>query len=90
MNQKSNNPGNGVREVKDFQAVEVGKYCKNPNDSQSAGTNKRNNGRHNGIAHSSENAHHNIHPSTDKIECQDIKESFMTISDDFQVIGIKR
>lgn len=61
------------------------KDSKDPHDSQSTGTCKRYQHRHDGISHTSQNTYRHVHHSAEKINLADDLHTIQTICDHFRI-----
>lgn len=62
--------------------------CKNPEDTQAAGTGQRNQHGHDGVAHAAKRADHDIHDTADEVRDADIGHSNQAVRDNVRVGGI--
>ena len=61
------------------------KYCENPDNTETAGSNKGNDHGEEGIAHSSHTSYHDVHQTTEEIGCTDKMHPVQAVLDHFRV-----
>ena len=88
MCQRRDRPGDRIGQVQRKQGAMPLKYCENPDNTETAGSDQGNDHGEEGVAHSSHASHHDIHEAAEEIRGADEMHSVEAVLDDLRVGGV--
>ena len=88
MCQRRDRPGDRIGQIQHKQRAMPLKYCENPDNTEAAGSDQRNDHGEEGVAHSSHASHHDIHEAAEEIRGADEVHSVEAVLDDLRVGGV--